>query len=104
MRLDETKKVLTIHHNGHRRGRCRACGCTQFSPCEHGCAWSDKSQTHCTACFCHQCGRKFLSTANYTYNDSGYRICRARARCQAQQRRNVADGQIVKALEKTRHA
>lgn len=33
-----------------RKGICRVCGCTETSPCPGGCAWTDKSQTLCTAC------------------------------------------------------
>lgn len=33
-------------------GACRFCRCTETTPCEGGCAWSDESQTLCTACEC----------------------------------------------------
>jgi hypothetical protein len=31
-------------------GVCRFCACQEHSPCEGGCAWTDASQTLCTAC------------------------------------------------------
>jgi hypothetical protein len=31
-------------------GVCRWCGCTETTPCEHGCAWANRQQTLCTAC------------------------------------------------------
>jgi hypothetical protein len=31
-------------------GVCRECGCTETTPCEGGCAWTDKTKTLCTAC------------------------------------------------------
>lgn len=33
-----------------RFGRCRWCGCTYDRPCHVGCAWTDRTQTLCTAC------------------------------------------------------
>lgn len=37
-----------------RRGVCRECGCTEFTPCIGGsygtCAWANRGQTLCTAC------------------------------------------------------
>lgn len=33
-----------------RKGVCRVCGCTETSPCPGGCAWTDRTETLCTAC------------------------------------------------------
>lgn len=32
------------------KGVCRTCGCTDTTPCERGCAWTDQTETLCTAC------------------------------------------------------
>jgi hypothetical protein len=63
-------------------GKCRACGCTQKRGCPGGCLWSDQTRTHCTACFCPLCGRKWLSSSNYTRDSNGVRICRSRRICE----------------------
>jgi ParB family chromosome partitioning protein len=31
-------------------GVCQECGCTETTPCEGGCAWTDKTKTLCAAC------------------------------------------------------
>lgn len=31
-------------------GVCRYCGCSEFDPCENGCAWADRRQTVCSEC------------------------------------------------------
>ncbi len=33
-----------------KSGVCRVCGCTDDTPCEGGCAWTDKTKTLCTVC------------------------------------------------------
>ena len=33
-----------------KKGVCRVCGCTETTPCPGGCAWTDKTETLCTAC------------------------------------------------------
>lgn len=33
-----------------KSGVCQECGCTETTPCEGGCAWTDKTKTICTAC------------------------------------------------------
>jgi hypothetical protein len=58
------------------RGTCRACGCTVTKPCAPtGCAWSDASHTHCTACVCACCGIPFSSRAQYSVAKRGFRLC-----------------------------
>jgi hypothetical protein len=78
--MRERKYATVDPVNQLPRGRCRACGCTDLSPCPDGCGWSDRTLTHCTACFCAACGRKFLTSNDYLYED-GVRVCRAAKRC-----------------------
>ena len=33
-----------------KKGVCHKCGCTHNNPCQGGCAWTDKTETLCTAC------------------------------------------------------
>jgi ParB/RepB/Spo0J family partition protein len=33
-----------------KKGVCRDCGCTETTPCDGGCAWTDETETWCTAC------------------------------------------------------
>jgi hypothetical protein len=80
--MRKRKYLTTKPEPGVRRGRCRACGCTHWTPCPDGCAWSDRTHTHCTACYCATCGVKFLFVQHYRYNELGERICRATARCE----------------------
>jgi ParB/RepB/Spo0J family partition protein len=44
------KKTIADDIAAYERGVCRTCGCTHDSPCEGGCAWTDDSETLCTAC------------------------------------------------------
>lgn len=65
----------------NRPGKCRACGCTQDHACPGGCLWSDQTRTHCNACFCPLCGRKWLSSSDFKYADE-LRVCRNRRLCE----------------------
>lgn len=65
------------------RGKCRSCGCTEKRACPGGCAWSDRSKTHCDGCFCARCQRKFITVGQWEYAEIAgelVRVCR-RAEC-----------------------
>ncbi len=63
------------------RGICRACGCSYLDPCPAGCAWSDETQTHCTACTCARCEYRFESRTDYELGEGGELVCRDDAGC-----------------------
>jgi hypothetical protein len=49
------KDLCKLHGTVKKKGEpkpgvCRECGCTETTPCEGGCAWTDKTKTLCTAC------------------------------------------------------
>lgn len=64
-----------------KRGRCRACGCTDYQGCFGGCEWSDESHTRCTGCVCAECGHAFEQRNEWAADMRDRRVCRDRQAC-----------------------
>lgn len=65
-----------------REGYCESCGCTRTRSCRGGCSWTDETATHCTACFCFECGHRFEDREVWVFL-YGERSCRATKACAA---------------------